>query len=511
MCIRDRGNASHCGKTTLTAAICRILTKLGYKVAPFKAQNMSLNSYVTEKGEEISRSQAFQAFASGIEPSSDMNPILIKPKSDRQSQIVLYGKPFKDVTVNEYYRNFALNEGLKSVKESLQRLASQYDFVIVEGAGSPAEVNLDPFEIANMRVAELADASVLLVGDIDRGGVFASLVGTMRLLKRRHRRRVKGFIINKFRGDISLLKPGIKEVEKITRKPVLGVVPFITDLRLPAEDSLSIEDARRERPRLNISIIRLPKISNFTDFEPFRNVGVEVRYVDAADDLDTSDAIIIPGTKNTLHDLFWMKACGIAEKIRQRSASHVPLIGICGGFQMLGKSITDESGSEGGRKGVFEGLNLLDVSTTFREYSKVTERVAAEVVGDGPILSNARGARIDGYEIHMGVTEYAEKAKPLFKIVENEGDLTFDGAVSRDGLVFGTYLHGVFDQPALRNALLSYLTGVKNLRDDFLSDEDVKGVWERDLNLLVKTVETSLDMRYILSLLGVKPRKRRLG
>ncbi|WP_455364744.1 cobyric acid synthase [[Eubacterium] cellulosolvens] len=504
-----QGTSSHSGKTLITAALCRILSTLGYTVAPFKAQNMSLNSYVTSEGEEISRSQALQALASRREPATEMNPVLIKPKGENTSQIVLHGTPFKDLTVEEYYRTFALNEGLNAVLESLERLLAQNDFILIEGAGSPAEINLKPFEIANMRVAELANAHVLLVGDIDRGGVFASLVGTLRLLTKKQRNRIKGFIINKFRGDINLLSPAIKKVEEITGKPVLGVIPFIEPLQLPAEDALSIEDYSKSQMRVNISVVRLPGISNFTDFEPLQRAGLGVRYIDTVESLTASDAVIIPGTKNTIRSLLWMKEQGIAEKIRHLSTKRIPIIGICGGFQILGKRILDPRGLEGGVEGEFEGLDLLDITTIFKEYTKVTKKVSAEVVGDGPILSKAKGTIIDGYEIHMGGTEYGEQAQPIFKVFNNMGEgEVYDGAVSKNGLVLGTYLHGVFDQAPLRVSLTEYLESAKNIQRDPVSPEDTWGVWDRDLNLLAQTVEANLNMKYIFHLLKIRPKKR---
>ncbi|MEM3451929.1 MAG: cobyric acid synthase, partial [Nitrososphaerales archaeon] len=358
-----QGTSSYCGKSIFVAAFCKIFKDAGYKVAPFKAQNMSLNSYVTENGEEIARAQALQAFACGIEPTSDMNPILLKPKGDTISQIVLHGKPYKDISAKDYYSEFALNEGIKSVKSSLSSLMKNYDLIFIEGAGSPVEINLYEKDISNMRVAELANAPVLLVTDIDRGGAFASLVGTLELLKPKHKRLVKGFIINKFRGQSMLLEQGLKKLEKITGKPVIGIVPYIQDLTLPDEDSMSLErDFYYDDNKANIAIIRLPRISNFTDFDPLElEESINVQYVKSVRELGVPDAVIIPGTKNTIQDLFWLKEKGLAKEIVRLAKLEIPIFGICGGYQIIGKKIIDRKGIEGGRPGEFEGLGLLDV------------------------------------------------------------------------------------------------------------------------------------------------------
>jgi len=311
-----QGTASYVGKTTFVAAMCKILSVAGYRVAPFKAQNMSLNSYVTRDGKEISRAQAFQAFAAGIEPRAEMNPILLKPKGEMQSQVVLLGQPYGDFQAKGFYEDFAMKEGLKVVRESLERLLREFDVVVIEGAGSPAELNLYDYEIANMRVAELFHSPVLLLGDIDRGGVFASLVGTLTLLRPEHRELVKGLIINKFRGDASILEPGLKDVERITGKPVLGVVPYVESLDLPWEDSLSLETSTAAAGgKIELAIIKLPLISNSTDFDSLRTAGASIRFVRSVEELDRPDAIIIPGTKNTVQDLRWMKSQGLDREI----------------------------------------------------------------------------------------------------------------------------------------------------------------------------------------------------
>ncbi|MFQ5975365.1 MAG: cobyric acid synthase, partial [Candidatus Hydrothermarchaeales archaeon] len=309
--IMIQGTTSFSGKTFLVMALCRIFADRGVKVAPFKSQNTSLNSFVTKDGEEISRAQALQALAAGIEPTSDMNPILVKPKGDSRSQIMVNGRPYKDIEARQYYDDFAMEEGIEIVKDAFERLKNRYELIIIEGAGSPAEINLYEKDIANMRIAEMAGAPVILVADIDRGGVFASIYGTINLLKKEDKERLKGVVINKFRGDIEILKPGIDMIEKKVGKPVLGVIPYISDLRLPGEDSISLEKKKQNGfGSTDIAVIRLPRISNFTDFDPLLNDGANVRYVENPEELGNPDAIIIPGTKNTIEDLLWLKTKG---------------------------------------------------------------------------------------------------------------------------------------------------------------------------------------------------------
>jgi adenosylcobyric acid synthase len=502
-----QGTSSYCGKSLLVAALCKIFAELGYRVAPFKAQNMSLNSFATKEGREIARAQALQALAAGIEPTSDMNPILLKPKGDMISQIVLHGRPYRDVKAYDYYKKFALKEGIRSVKKALGRLMSRFDILVIEGAGSPAEINLYDCDIANMRVAELADAPVLLVADIDRGGVFASIVGTLRLLKPEHEARIKGLIINKFRGERSILEPGLRQIEKMTGKPVLGVIPYIRDLRLPSEDSVSLEEFRGSNAQpIDIAVIRLPRISNFTDFEPFQFIpGVRLRYVDSPSELNTPNAVILPGTKNTVQDLLWLRNSGLADKVVSLAKQGIPIIGICGGYQMLGTSIIDMKGIEGGIKGEFEGLGLLNVVTYFDKYEKVTEQVLAEAIGEGPILAKVRGRRLKGYEIHMGSTITKDSVKPAFRILKRGYKVVddFEGAVSSDGLVIGTCLHGIFDNSAVREALLEFLMGRKRMEP--YRQKDSIEVWQESLEKLAQIVRENLDMERIYGLLGLPP------
>ncbi|HYB59208.1 MAG TPA: cobyric acid synthase [Candidatus Acidoferrales bacterium] len=436
------GTASHVGKSIITAALCRLLVDRGFKVAPFKAQNMSLNSWVTKDGEEIGIAQAVQAWAAKTEPSADMNPVLLKPKGDMTSQVIVHGKPIGDKQVGEYYDS--VDVIFEDICHSLKALAESYEVIVIEGAGSPAEINLWERDIANFRIARSVDAPVILVGDIERGGVFASLYGTIKLLPVDDRRRIRGIIINKFRGEEKLLEPGLKQLERLTSIPVLGVIPFMK-VRLPSEDSVSLGDKLpSSHHELEIAVIRLPHISNFTDFEPLEAVA-RIRYVALESDLGSPDVVIIPGTKNTIDDLTAMRHSGMDMQIIGKAGT-IPIIGICGGFQMLGESLIDE-GLEGvqNEHKAFDGLKLLHVKTVFNSREKQTKQVEKSVTGNGPLLDSLRGQTIRGYEIHMGTTA---SNSPIF------GD---DGAQDDAGLILGTYLHGLFHNDNFRTALLSYV------------------------------------------------------
>jgi adenosylcobyric acid synthase len=436
------GTASHVGKSVIAAALCRLLANSGFRVAPFKSQNMSLNSWVTKDGDEIGIAQAVQAWAAKVEPSAHMNPVLLKPKGDLISQVIVQGKPIGDRKVGEYYAT--IDAIFKPVCESLAKLARSYEIIVIEGAGGLAEINLYDRDIANLRVARSVDAPVILVGDIERGGVFASLYGTVQLLPEEDRHRIKGFIINKFRGDVGLLEAGVEELENLTGIPVLGVIPFV-NVKLPSEDSVSLADKSPSLHRaLDIAVIRLPHISNFTDFEPLEKYA-QVRYVSLDGNLGTPDAVIIPGTKNTIDDLLEMRKSGMDRQIIAK-AGLIPIIGICGGFQMLGETITDE-GFEGTQNElkVIEGLRLLRAHTVFETLGKKTKQVEKHVTGHGPLLDRLQHKKVRGYEIHMGTTT---SEFPIF------GD---DGAQDETGLVLGTYLHGLFHNDNFRAAFLKYL------------------------------------------------------
>ncbi len=440
------GTGSHVGKSVIVTALCRILSKK-YSVAPFKAQNMSLNSWVTCDGGEMGIAQAIQAKAAGVEPTCDMNPVLLKPKGDHMSQVIILGNPVADKEAGDYYDS--IDEVMSTVACAHDRLSDLYELIIIEGAGGAAEINLYHRDIVNTGMARLVKPPMILVGDIERGGVFASIYGTLQLLPDDIRGLVRGLIINKFRGDIRLLEPGIRQLEKITGIPVIGVIPY-TELRIPSEDSVSINDKKSNGNPIKIVVIRLPHISNFTDFEPLEEYA-DIEYVELNDEFPGSDAIILPGTKNTMDDLKSLVSSGIDRKIIMQAMRGIPVIGICGGYQMLGNEIID-SGIEGTSGAcTIKGLGLLDVYTQFQKYEKKTRQVEKSVTGNGKILGAIKGQSVKGYEIHMGETR---GERPAF------GD---DGSVSQNGLVIGTYLHGIFDNDNFRNSLLGYLYDQKGL------------------------------------------------
>ncbi|MBI2860484.1 MAG: cobyric acid synthase [Chloroflexi bacterium] len=480
-----QGTSSAVGKSILVAALCRILKQDGLRVAPFKAQNMALNSFVTAEGGEIGRAQAVQAEAAGIPPSVDMNPVLLKPETDSSCQVIVRGKVAMRLSAREYYRHS--QDLLEVVKESLDRLRAGYDAIIIEGAGSPAEVNLKEREIVNMRVARLARSPVLLVGDIDRGGVFASLVGTLELLEQDERSFVKGLIINKFRGDIKLLQPGLDFLEKRTSRPVIGVVPYLKELRIAQEDSVYLD----ERPEpsggdLDIAVIRLPHISNYDDFDPLEQ-ECRVRYVQSDASLGRPHLVILPGTKSTMSDLEHLRRSGLAEAIAVRARSGTPVIGICGGFQMLGNKVLDPDGVEGGC-GEVEGLGLLDVTTRFAPEKSTTQVRARVRAGEG-LLRGMAGLDLSGYEIHMGQSQTGEEsAFQVFATPAGEA-LRDDGAVS--GLVLGTYIHGLFHNDGFRQALLANLREFSGLPP---KEADSAETREQQYDRLADEVRKSLNM-----------------
>jgi adenosylcobyric acid synthase len=486
------GTTSHSGKSTFVAALCRLLSDRGLKVAPFKSQNMSLNSWVTKNGSEIGIAQAVQAWAARVEPTEFMNPILLKPKGDRTSQVIVLGKPVADKSAEEYYRD--INDLKEVVDRSLQELEKDYEYIVVEGAGGAAEINLFDRDLANIYVARRLNAPIILVGDIERGGVFASLFGTVQLLPEDIRPLVKGLVINKFRGDPVILESGLAKLEEITGVPVLGIMPYL-DLDIPSEDSVSLGDkkAKRSADGLEIAVIRLPRISNFTDFEPLERQA-HVRYVSLSEPLGHPDAIIIPGTKNTVSDLREMQEKGMADQIKSRPKT--PVLGICGGYQMLGQEIID-SGVED-TAGTIPGLGLLDAVTRFDLYEKRTVQVKKTVTGGGPILEPIRGQIVTGYEIHMGVT--SPKGQTAF---------SDDGAVSESGMVIGTYLHGLFENENFRNAFLDFLSRRKGLgqgRSRGSSHETelgAKAAKGDGFKQLTAAVEANLDMAKIWRMLDL--------
>ena len=451
-----QGTSSYAGKSILATALCRTFAQDGLQVAPFKAQNMSLNSFATPDGAEIGRSQAVQAAAAMTAPRVEMNPVLLKPEGGGRSQIVVMGQP-QAVTSPKEYHNLkpAIREIVTSALDSLRR---DYDVIVIEGAGSPAEVNLKQHDIVNMRVAHHADAPVLLVGDIDRGGVFAQLVGTMVLLEPEERALVKGHVINKFRGDPSLLTTGLDFLEERTGVPVAGVIPYFSDIHIPEEDSLGLanDSGGDDQVSVDVAIMRLPHIANFDDFDPLhRESAVRVHYVGRAEEFGDPDLVIIPGSKTTVADLDWLRASGLAERILTVRRSGRPVIGICGGYQMLGAELLDPDGVESPRPET-RGLGLLQTSTTFMPH-KSTHQVRGRVAERRGLLSRCHGAEVTAYEIHMGVT-FGEGLSHPFVVESRSGrrvDLA-DGALDDEGLTLGTYLHGLFHNRAVRRSILEF-------------------------------------------------------
>jgi len=451
------GTGSGVGKSIIVAGLCRMFLQDGFRVAPFKAQNMALNSAVTPDNLEIGRAQAMQAAACRIEPTIDMNPILLKPTSDIGSQVVIRGKPLKNMHVQEYtaYKS----KVWKIVKESLQRLVSQYDIVVIEGAGSPAEINLQKHDLVNMKVARINKSPVILVGDIDRGGVFAWLIGTLHLLKDSEKHLIKGFIINKFRGDKNLLDKGLKFLETQTQKKVFGVIPYFKDIILPEEDSLffDIKKENKQPKEINIVIIKLPHISNFTDFaylEQEKEISLE--YTLDADKIKKADCIIIPGTKNTISDLKFLYETGLAKTIKQKAESDTYIIGICGGYQILGKRIIDTHGIESQRD-TCQGLALLKVETYFTSEKKTFQVEGTDL---------RTGLNIYGYEIHHGLTRRFRDAEPIFLIKKRGSKKVHieDGTQNHNGKIWGTYIHGIFDNLDFRRRFINMIREDKGLK-----------------------------------------------
>ena len=452
--IMIQGTGSYVGKSVVTAALCRYFRQEGFRVAPFKSQNMSNNSFVTTEGGEIGRSTAFQAQACGIEPHVDMNPILLKPSSETGAQVVVLGKVVKVMSAHEYHQYQP--QLFDVIQGAFRRLSQENDIVVIEGAGSPAEINLRPFDIVNMATARMASAPVVIVGDINMGGVFAWLVGTLELLTVEERSLVKGFIINKFRGDRSLLYDGLEMLENMTGKKVLGVLPYVKDLAVAEEDG--IPDSKWKRPwvqdptKLQIQVILLPHISNSTDFESLElepDVGLRYLAETPPPGEPLPDLLIIPGSKSTMADFAYLRSSRLADYICHCHKSGASVVGICGGYQMLGRELLDPREVESSRLSM-EGLGLLETTTTFAP-EKTTKQVRA--------LSLDHEEEIVGYEIHMGQTQCPSSTQPRFRITREGGKATdrIDGAVSADGSVWGTYLHGVFDAPTFRRRILNDL------------------------------------------------------
>ena len=509
--IMVQGTGSDVGKSMLVCALCRIFRQEGFKVAPFKAQNMSNNSYVTAKGREMGRAQVAQAEASGILPEAEMNPILLKPSGNNGSQIITMGKPLRHMTAHEYYEN--KETMLDIAKEAYETLSNTYDVIVIEGAGSPAEINIKDNDIVNMKIAEIADAPVILVTDIERGGSFAWIVGTLELLNSDERDRVMGVIINKFRGDMGILESGITMLEERIKKPVLGVLPYFTDIDVDDEDSVSLDNKNRgsestrnrtAESQIDIVVIRLPRISNFTDFDILkREKDLCVRFVEDARSIGNPDLDILPGTKNTIGDLEHIKEQGIADAIIDLAKTGTMVIGICGGYQMLGRVIRDPENAES-KTLETGGLGLIDVSTLFK-LQKCTYQVKARLHDRGSNIFKSlnRDNEITGYEIHMGETELLNGTAPFLKIIERSDKEVCmdDGAVSNDGNVIGSYLHGIFDNDEFRLGLINHLRKSKGL-SPMLAEELSTVDKEREYDKLADWFREHINMELIYEKIG---------
>lgn len=505
--IMIQGTGSSVGKSILVAALCRIFKQDGLAVAPYKSQNMSLNSFVTRDGGEMGRAQVVQAEAAGIEPSVDMNPILLKPEADTRSQVVVLGKPTMTIPAGEYYLHTP--ELLSIARESLNRIRANYDLVIIEGAGSPAEINLKHSEIVNMRIAKMAQAPVLLVGDIDKGGVFASLVGTLALLDQEEQAYIRGFIINKFRGDISLLKPGLDQLEELTSLPVIGVVPYYHDIFIDEEDSVRYQGHSSVSSDIDVAVIYLPHISNSTDFEPLQQEdGVRVRYVRRLEELGNPDAIIVPGSKSTVSDLSQIRETGLANGIVQQAQSGIPVVGICGGFQMLGMRIDDPEHAESEQDSV-QGLGLLDIVTAFKS-DKTTWQVRAQTLVRDGIFANMGNEEIIGYEIHMGQTRLGDHASPAFRIIQRGTQPIdhFDGAMTDSGTIVGTYIHGLFDNSCVRHAFLANIQQRNGIR---IAMRQTMAPKNEQYDRLAEHVRSSINLDLIREICNIRYDRRKTG
>ena len=475
------GTCSNAGKSLIAAGLCRILKNRGYKVAPYKSQNMALNSFITEDGLEMGRAQVVQAEAAGVKPDVRMNPILLKPNSDTGSQIILHGEVYGNYTAALYYeeKEFFEREAVKA----LEKLEKDFDYIIMEGAGSASEINLKSKDIVNMGLAKKVDAPVIIVGDIDRGGVFGALAGTMLLFDDEERELVKGVIINKFRGNIDILKPGLEMIEDIIQRPVLGVVPYM-EVDIDDEDSLSMkEKGSKVSGLIDIVVIRTPRISNFTDFNAFEQFeGVGVRYVKSPREIGDPDMIIIPGTKSTMGDLKWLRETGMETRIQKHVSKGKPVFGICGGYQMLGQYLKDEHGVEGG--GEMKGIGLLPHSTEFSE-SKTRKSQIGKLANVNGIFKGLSGMEYEGYEIHMGIS-------PGFGNIINEGN------------VYGTYIHGIFDRSEISTEIINSLMKSKGIEISHKDVIDMDKYKEKQYEILAENLEKAIDVDKLLAVLGGK-------
>lgn len=520
--IMIQGTMSNVGKSLLAAGLCRIFAQDGYRTAPFKSQNMALNSYITKEGLEMGRAQAVQAEAAGILPTADMNPILLKPTTDVGSQVIVNGAPIGNMKAREYFSY--KKKLIPVIQEAYGRLDRAYDIIVIEGAGSPAEINLNQDDIVNMGMAAMAQAPVLLAGDIDRGGVFAQLYGTVSLLREEERRRVKGIIINKFRGDKTILEPGIRMLEELCGLPVLGAVPYM-DVDLEDEDSLGdgLLGRKKGGSLIDIAVIRFPRISNFTDFSVFSAMEeVSLRYVQRAGELGNPDLVILPGTKNTISDLLWLRQNGLEAAILKLAGRQTPVWGICGGYQMLGEELSDPQGSESGRAGTrIAGMGLLPAATVFQADKVRTQAEGSFGELDGP-LGGLSGHPVEGYEIHMGRTGLSrglkledtarqadyrrepEICRPLSWLMETQSG---SKRAKQDGLnrgnIYGTYLHGVFDGEGVARRTAELLAEKKGVKLWGGCGTDYRAYRQRQYDRLAQGLRESLDMERIYRIMGL--------
>lgn len=494
--IMVQGTMSNAGKSLLAAGLCRIFKQDGYKVAPFKSQNMALNSFITEEGLEMGRAQVMQAEAAGIAPSVLMNPILLKPTNDVGSQVIVNGEVLGTMSARDYFKY--KKKLVPDIMKAYNSLAEENDIIVIEGAGSPAEINLKTEDIVNMGMAKMAEAPVLLVGDIDRGGVFAQLIGTVELLEEDERRMVKGLIINKFRGDKTILDPGVEMLEKKSGIPVVGVAPYL-NIQVEDEDSLTERfDRGQEAGLIDIAVVRVPRISNFTDFNPLESIpGVSLRYVKHPRELKSPDMIILPGTKNTMEDLLWMRESGMEAAVLKEASRGKIIFGICGGYQMLGESLSDPYGVEAG--GSIKGMGLLPMDTVFAE-KKTRTRVSGKFLGLSGELQALSGACLEGYEIHMGETVLKGGAENAVSLKDHvTGEEKCDGAFF--GNVCGTYVHGVFDREETAEAIIRVLGEKKGIDVSEMRGIDFAAFKETQYDILADELRRHLDMKKIYEIL----------
>ena len=498
------GTMSNAGKSLVTAGLCRVFNQDGYKVAPFKSQNMALNSFITAEGAEMGRAQVVQAEAANIEPSVLMNPILLKPTSDSGSQVIVNGEAIGTMKAGEYY---AMKHTLRpKVQEAFDKLAAKYDIICIEGAGSPAEINIKKDDFVNMGMAKMAKAPVLLVADIDRGGVFASIYGTLMLLEDDERAMVKGVIINKFRGDVEILRPGLKMIEEKTGVPIVGVIPML-HVDIEDEDSLSERISGHNEVKLvDIAVVRIPRMSNYTDFNVFELIpGVSLRYVTSVRDLGQPDMIILPGTKNTTGDLKWLRQSGMEAAILKKANAGTVVFGVCGGYQMLGQQISDPFGEEdgSGKANVTPGMGLLPIDTTFIE-KKRTIQMAGKFANVQGIFSALSGLPLYGYEIHSGVTNFPEQdALTCISPIHENGEAMAEGSQNVSGKlnVYGTYVHGVFDGDGIAVKIVKSLLDKKGKKMEDIQTINFAEYKRQQYDILADSIRENLDMKKIYEIL----------